>query len=229
MYFFVDVEIFKMSKTENLLPEPDFEYILQDIVNNKEVGKSTKSVEIRFGGRKMTDGEIAMATELFKDAIDYDKVRIHAHTWKSWQKKNVAITPDGTMYFHQDKYIQDFSKSRNPKEPNNMQDKQWFMHEMVHIWQHQLGYELVTPKNALTAALPALRSYTLEPNKRLKNYNMEEQGNILSDYWLAKFQGRQNFLSEEKYRPLSSNFLTLVELVLTDFLKNRKDPSNLPG
>jgi hypothetical protein len=212
--------------------------------NNKEVGKSTVSCEIDMGGRKLTEGEIALAKELFKDAIDYDKVRIHKHEYKGsiftqlFQTTDAAVTPNGEMYFLVDKqgkegYMEDFSKPRDPNNKRSMREKQWFMHEMVHVWQYQLGYDLQTPENKINAVKPGGRDYTLEPKNRLKDYNMEQQGNILCDYWLTKDHNRQDYLWEKKYRRpkdtiINSGFLALVELVLSDFFKNRKDAANLP-
>ncbi len=43
------------------------------------------------------------------------------------------MTPEGEIYFPDEVYKDDFSKS-------NASDRHFFIHEMVHVWQHQLKY-----------------------------------------------------------------------------------------
>lgn len=84
--------------------------------------------------RTLTSGELAMAQSLFKDSIDYAKIKIHSEEYLPFglQPDNTAMTPNGEMYFNPDYYKDDFSLLPN--------DRHWFMHEMVHVWQYQLGY-----------------------------------------------------------------------------------------
>ena len=56
---------------------------------------------------------------------------------------------------------------------------------------------------------------------------MEAQGNIVADYFLLKFLGRQDQLAEKKYQK-DPNALSLLESVLADFLKDPKNKANLP-
>ncbi|MBK7236706.1 MAG: hypothetical protein IPI02_14175 [Sterolibacteriaceae bacterium] len=95
------------------------------------------------------------------------------------------------------------------------------MHEMVHVWQYQLGYP-VKLRGAIRIGLPY--EYTLESGKRLSDYNMEAQGNILSDYWALKLYGKPPDVWERKYL----NDLPLYEIVLRDFISDPADQSNLP-
>lgn len=74
--------------------------------------------------RPLTAGEIAMATLLFRDAIDYARVRIHSRRYMPFQPKNCAMTPNGNMYFHQSCFLDDYSRA-------NLTGQHWFMHEMV--------------------------------------------------------------------------------------------------
>ncbi|CUI07961.1 hypothetical protein LXA47_20850 [Massilia sp. P8910] len=59
----------------------------------------------------MTTGEIAMASALFGDAIDYVQVQVHARRYLPFglQPKSCAMTPNGTIYFAPSCCLPDFS------------------------------------------------------------------------------------------------------------------------
>lgn len=75
--------------------------------------------------RKLTPGEIRMASLLFGDAIDYTRVRVHNRRYLPLvQPKNCAMTPNGSIYFHHSCFLPDYSEGS----PTVIH---WFMHEMV--------------------------------------------------------------------------------------------------
>ncbi|UUZ53048.1 hypothetical protein LP419_29235 [Massilia sp. H-1] len=57
------------------------------------------------------------------------------------------------------------------------------MHEMVHVWQYQLGYP-VRLRGAVRVGLSY--DYELAPDKHLSDFNMEAQGDLLADYFALK-------------------------------------------
>jgi type VI secretion system secreted protein VgrG len=187
--------------------------------NPDDVGTSVKQVKTPEGeARSLTAGEIAMARLLFKDSIDYTKVKVHngEYLWFGLQPDDTAMTPNGEMYFNPTRFKEDFARA-------DYADRLWFMHEMVHVWQYQLGYP-VKMRGAIRMGLSY--KYTLEPGKRLSDYNMEAQGNVLSDYWaLRQYGGNPPDLWESKHL----NDLPLYETVLKDFIIDPTDRSNLPG
>lgn len=166
--------------------------------------------------RLLTAGEVAMARSLFGLSVDYSRVRIHneEYLWFGLQDDDTAMTPNGEMYFNPKRFKEDFSAS-------GFGDSLWFMHEMVHVWQYQLGYP-VKLRGAVRIGLSY--SYTLEDTKRLGNYDMEAQGNILSDYWALKNFKTPPLLSERKH----SDDLTMYEKVLETFLADPSDKASLP-
>ena len=164
--------------------------------------------------RLLTAGEIAMASLLFHDAIDYPHVRIHAHRYMPFQPKNCAMTPNGSMYFHKSCCLVDFSTGSEHA-------RHWFMHEMVHVWQHQLGY----PVRLRGAVRLGLRyQYTLAPDRVLADYNMEAQGDLLADYFVLLHLGSSAPMRQSRY----ANDLALYRTVLAPFLADPSDPANLP-
>lgn len=163
--------------------------------------------------RPLTEGEIALASLLFRDAIDYTRVRIHGRRYLPFQPKNCCMTPNGSMYFHHSCFLDDYSQA-------NLTGQHWFMHEMVHVWQHQLGYP-VRLRGAVRIGLPY--HYALREDATLADYNMEAQGDLLADYFVLKFLRRPDAMRQRRY----GNQLALYERVLAGFLANPGDRANL--
>lgn len=164
--------------------------------------------------RFLTAGEIAMASLLFHDAIDYPRVRIHARRYMPFQPKNCAMTPNGAIYFHKSCYLVDFSTGSESA-------CHWFLHEMVHVWQHQRGYA-VRLRGAVRIGLSY--DYDLAPGKTLADFNMEAQGDLLADYFALRHQAS----SASMRQPCYAGSLPLYEQVLAGFLANPSSVANLP-
>jgi hypothetical protein len=79
--------------------------------------------------RPLTAGETALASLLFRDAIDYTRVRVYSRRYLPYlQPKNCAMTPNGSIYFHHSCFLADYSAGDAPA-------WHWFMHELVHVWR----------------------------------------------------------------------------------------------
>ncbi|MGF6118212.1 hypothetical protein ABIE30_001893 [Janthinobacterium lividum] len=88
---------------------------LQDVkTTDKDIDTSVKQVKIDSMARPLTQAEINMAWMIFEDAVDYSKVKIHKRPYL-WllQPKNTAMTPNGEMYFHESRFLDDFSNADN--------------------------------------------------------------------------------------------------------------------
>jgi len=164
--------------------------------------------------RPLTPGETEMAALLFGESIDYARVRIHAHRYMPLQPKNCCMTPNGSMYFHRSCFLPDYSRG-NPSAVH------WFMHEMVHIWQFQLGYA-VRLRGAVRIGLSY--DYELVPGRVLADYNMEAQGDLLADYFALKHMNSPVFMRQQRY----AGCLLLYEDVLAGFLADPASAANLP-
>ncbi len=180
------------------------------------------SVNKRDNFRALTSGELTMAQSLFKDSVDYTKIKIHNEEYLPFglQPDNTAMTPNGEMYFNPNYYKDDFSILPN--------DQHWFMHEMVHVWQYQLGYWvklhglLLHPGN-LWGLLGDPYQYELKQGDKLQDFNMEQQGDILADYYC--------WSTGNSTRSASGRLVTSIDLyksVLSDFLSNPNDRKLLP-
>lgn len=170
------------------------------------------------GKRRLTDGEIEMSRLIFKDSLDYGRVWVHREEFLPFglQPDNCAMTPNGEMYFNPaaQYFKEDFSKE-------DASAKWWFMHEMAHIWQHQLGYWVML-RGAFRLGLSY--QYELKPGRKFCDYNMEAQGNILADYYVLKHLNLPGEMAEQRH----ANDLHLYEEVLREFLKNPADKASLP-
>jgi hypothetical protein len=124
------------------------------------------------------------------------------------------MTPNGAMYFHKSCCLVDFSTGSESA-------CHWFMHEMVHVWQHQRGFP-VRLRGAVRIGLNY--RYVLAMDKTLSDYNMEAQGDLLADYYVLRHLGSTAAMSQPAY----ANCLALYEQVLAAFLADPGSRKNLP-
>lgn len=148
--------------------------------------------------RLLTQGETQLARQLFGDAVDYSAVRIHDGKFMFFQPDNSGMTPHGEIYVD-GIYSSDYS-SESP------QRKAFFIHEMVHVWQHQNGIltagvigsailEMIGTAGDYNSAYP----YVLDTSKDLTDYNLEQQAAIIEDYFRLTRLGLQPRRSQEPY------------------------------
>jgi hypothetical protein len=164
--------------------------------------------------RPLTAGEIAMASLLFRDAIDYRRVRIHARRYMPFQPSNCAMSPNGSIYFHRSCFLPNYAAGDPPA-------RHWFLHEMAHVWQHQLGYA-VRLRGAVRIGLSY--DYDLAPGKTLADFNMEAQGDLLADYFALRHLSSSVSMRQQCY----AGSLPLYEEVLAGFLADPSNVANLP-
>lgn len=200
--------------------------------------KNQAATIIKVGSKRLlTSGEIAMSRLIFKDAIDYSKVWIHLggliHT-----KTGNAMTPAGEIYLPKDDYLKtpDYSKALG-------QDRHWFIHEMTHVWQYQMGASTgwlginqlckggytsevnsVDSDNELEAYDTDLGGRDL--NKKFQDFNFEQQGRIIEFWFDACYLQKVN--PQRDHHQKSLQLLGYVEKILRDFLLNPSNKNLLP-
>ncbi|MBA16485.1 MAG: vgr related protein [Sphingomonas sp.] len=126
--------------------------------------------------RALTPGEIALARTVFGDAIDYDHAKIVNRKWAFFQPKNVTMAPLGTIHFNPASglYRDDFTDA-----PLHLQGL--FIHEMVHVWQHQQGIFLPIARH------PFCRyEYNIDPGRPFHRYGIEQQAEIVRHAFLKQ-------------------------------------------
>jgi hypothetical protein len=128
----------------------------------------------------MTAREIALARSVFNDAIDYAKVRIHSRKWWWFQPRKITMAPDGHLWFHPDSqlFCDDFCD-------RDLSLQGLFIHELVHVWQHQKGIILPLKRH------PFCRyDYSLKPGWNLEQYGIEQQAEIVRHVFVLQNGGK---------------------------------------
>ncbi len=126
--------------------------------------------------RALTDGEITLARSVFGGAIDYAKVRIALRKWAFFQPRGTVMAPTGSIHFHPlgTRYRADFAAG-------GLDDQGLFIHEMVHVWQHQKGIFLPIVRH------PFCRyDYAIRPGLALHRYGIEQQAEIVRHTFLLR-------------------------------------------
>lgn len=126
--------------------------------------------------RELTAGEIALSRSVFGDAIDYGAARVSRTKWAFFQPRDRVMAPSGCIHFHPRSSIwhEDFSTA-------HLTLQGLFIHEMVHIWQHQRGVFLPLARH------PFCRyDYAIKPGQPFARYGLEQQGEIVRHAFLLR-------------------------------------------
>lgn len=126
--------------------------------------------------RALTPAETALAHSVFGDALDYDQIRLINRKWAFFQPRQTVMAPRGCIHFNPrgDLYCDDFCAA----DPIT---QGLFIHELVHVWQHQQGVNLILRRH------PWCRyDYALRPGWRLERYGIEQQAEIVRHYFLLR-------------------------------------------
>ncbi len=158
--------------------------------------RPTSGTPISPGGvRQLTVGEIHLATTLYGFSIRYSSVWVHRESYLPFnmQPDDIAMSPNGEMWFREGTYSPDFSLDHLGK-------KHRFLHEMMHVWQTQKGMFVRT-----RGLFSRFADYTYSLNKaNLLCYSLEQQATIVSDYWLLihyGFYGNRDLFAYRDYNP----------------------------
>lgn len=130
----------------------------------------------RAEDRPLTPGEIALAATVFGDSIDFAPVRVCRRKWAFFQPRHVVMAPSGSLHFHPhgDLWRDDFATAR-------LGDQGLFIHEMVHVWQHQCGIYLPLARH------PFCRySYAMKPGQPFSRYGIEQQAELVRHAFLLR-------------------------------------------
>lgn len=125
--------------------------------------------------RYLTHGEKALAQSVFGEALYLDKIEIIAHRMVL---KDYAISPNGNVYFHQKDWCEDFSK-------RNINEQSWLIHELTHVWQLQQGISVIRK-----ALFDRRYAYILKAGKLFSQYGVEQQAQMVQDYFIQVKLGK---------------------------------------
>ena len=126
--------------------------------------------------RRLTNGEVALAASVFGDAIDYAAVTLVRAKWVFFQHRRIVMAPCGHIHFHPagDQWRDDFAAA--PIDARGL-----FIHELVHVWQHQQGIVLPIARH------PWCRyDYGFKPGQPFRRYGIEQQAEIVRHAFLLR-------------------------------------------
>ena len=131
--------------------------------------------------RHLTPGEVDLAQSVFKDSLDYDRIRLYARPFVFFQPLESAMAPNGHIYVRGG-MEDDYSRA-------GLMRRAFFLHEMTHVWQFQnrvLNPLLAGLREALRHGLRYDRAYfyRLHYGYDLLDYGLEQQASIIEDYYL---------------------------------------------
>ena len=127
-------------------------------------------------GRPLTVRERALAESVFGKSLDYNSIRIHNRKFWWFQPRKVTMAPDGHLWFHpkNDLFCDDFCD-------RGLDLQGLFIHELVHVLQHQQGVFLPLKRH------PFCRyDYSLKPGWKLGQYGIEQQAEIVKHVFLLR-------------------------------------------
>jgi hypothetical protein len=185
------------------------------------VAKSAVTVadveQIAEPNRPLTEGEIALLRPIYREGIDYAKVRVINNSFPL-QPENVYMTPRGHVYAPGTLFEADFSKASRGR-------RGVFVHEIMHVWQYFNGMDLVQAGFAeftkYMGDYERAYPYELERGRDLVEYGMEQQASIVEDYFMVTVE-------HDLPRRLTNRGLTdtdrdgLYAAVLAKFLANAR-------
>jgi hypothetical protein len=173
----------------------------------------------------LTEGEVAMARQVFKSAIRYDEVTVRAGSLLTLGGQ--AMAPFGHLHFPRARCLNDFSRG-------SAADQVWFIHEMAHVWQRHQAYGVARAglwmalKGGYLPGAAGAPAYRYHPQrdagKRLCDFNMEQQADLIAHYFDARFLPDNPSTSHA----LRCAHLPFYEAVLADFLRDPAAPACLP-
>lgn len=125
--------------------------------------------------RGLTTAEMALAFSVFGTQLNMAQVQLLACRWIL---RGYAISPNGHVYFHPDDWREDFAQA-------DLNIQSWLIHELVHVWQVQQGMAVVR-----RALLDRRYRYNLVQGKSFLSYGIEQQAQIVQDYFVRRAKGQ---------------------------------------
>lgn len=129
-----------------------------------------------MSSRPFTTAEKNLARSIFGDAIDLDRARLVRRKWWLLQPRAVTMAPRGHIHFHPESPAWcDCFASHGPGMQAHL------IHELVHVWQHQQGINLLLRRH------PFCRySYRIRPGRPFERYGIEQQAEIVRHVFLLR-------------------------------------------
>ena len=171
--------------------------------------------------RPLTAGEIALAKTVFGGSIDYAAVRLHDRRVlpPGIQHKHQAVAKGNDISFPRTAYSDDFSTETNASKQSV------FIHELVHVWQHQNNV-VSTFREAVKETLKHKFNYgkcylyKLDAHLDLVQYGFEQQAAMIQDYFLLSRHNETKSFKNRRIDAAQPGLQQKYEAVLKKFLRD---------
>ncbi len=130
--------------------------------------------------RKLTSGEIAKAMSVFGSTIPYELVKVRNYQYPyllGQQPPNMIVAPDGDIYADKDGIV--YSDDYSAASIGGPGGQAHFIHEMAHVWQVRVQNINLRSRRFIEWDY----KYTIEPEKRFLEYQVEQQASMVADYF----------------------------------------------
>lgn len=150
--------------------------------------------------RPLTEGETALAREMFGDALDCAPVRLWGQPFGfrrifvagRWFGRDWIVWPETQLR-------EDYAAPGAP-----VAEAATLIHELVHVWQAQQGVNLALAK-LKAGDSPDSYSYEITPLTRWSDLNIEQQARAVEDEFRRRRNGQVAMLAgaSEAYKRIS--------------------------
>lgn len=150
----------------------------------QRVERGERSARDATIGRRLTVGEIAEIGRTFGTTHGFGHARVIARNFWFPYPFDRAMTPTGDIFFPNADYEEDYSAPYVSAKRRAL-----FMHEATHLYQWYVLKQWVIVRGFVDRNY----SYSLASGKRLKDYPVEQMGQIVEDYYLVRYGLRPMF------------------------------------
>lgn len=211
-----------------------FEKKFEDIFTNKK-SDTIKEVKIETDYRKLTKNEIDLIKSVYLNKVNCNDIKIHLASFfpLNTQDEDTFVTPNNNIYIMQKHFRPDYSMEDDSYKKN-------FLHEIGHIWQHQKKLNVLMRAGSVQACA---KFHNEDPNnynifdtkkypskimpnlvetlpKKLVDYNLEQQAEMFSDYWLIKNKGKlRNLMTKGNYDNIKNHNINDILKIYSEKIK----------
>lgn len=143
-------------------------------------------LSLSFNKRPLNEFEELLVQEYFGESVNYEKVRIKEGGPLTWIYPGVTVGytisfPNGSYNF------------------SDVKKQALFLHEMTHVWQYErIGFSYMF--KALHEEIFEEAAYVIHYDEDLDfdDYDLEEQGEIVAEYFLSGDERYEKYIAELK-------------------------------
>ncbi|KPK89195.1 MAG: hypothetical protein AMJ88_17920 [Anaerolineae bacterium SM23_ 63] len=157
--------------------------------------------------RPLSQSEIEQAQLVFKDALAYERVRVYEEVaWSlriaqfgAWLSHSTAPSNNAVTLGNRIFFSRELSTDSDESSSIFLNDMCWLMHELTHVWQYQhdgwiylfeaLWVQLKFGPDAYGYGWEAGLIEAIAQNKKFRDFNREQQGDIVKHYYYRHKQG----------------------------------------